>query len=319
MIRLPASRLKILHLSRLEIDDLAWNQGIANSVNPRVYALSWYLDAVTQRQWSALVSMDYRFLFPLPLNGKIVGLPRISRPILCQQLGLFGPRVDAEVLREFIAAIPRKYRLIRLSLNSHCALPELTERTNMELSLQLPLATIRAKYSKTLVKHIRRAAKRGLRVIVAQDPNTVTSLFRQEIGHQVNWNDAIYQQINRCLAECIERNYGAAYQVVNASDQVVAAGFFLVGFGRVINLFAAANEEGKTNYATHLLTDAAIANYHSTAKVFDFEGSDIPGVATFFQNFGAVRVPYYDLERSTLPYPLAAGLKLLKRFKLLSK
>jgi len=41
------------------------------------------------------------------------------------------------------------------------------------------------------------------------------------------------------------------------------------------------------------LFDSIIEEYAGQKKILDFEGSGIPGVARFFQSFGAVNEPYY--------------------------
>jgi len=44
------------------------------------------------------------------------------------------------------------------------------------------------------------------------------------------------------------------------------------------------------------LIDAEIDHHFEEASLYDFEGSDIAGVADFFRGFGAVERPYQTLE-----------------------
>ena len=292
--------MNILHLKRHEIDDAIWDASLKTAGNRRIYALTWYLDLVTQGQWNALVSEDYQYLYPLPFNKKIPGIFQVQRPFICQQLGLFGPEVSDQVLQQFIKAIPKQYRRINLSMNAACRLPGLKERTNLELSLDRDLTTIRAGYSKSLRKRIRRAGT-DLRVEQTNDLSPILSMYRTEIGERLGWSTTIFQRVEQLLTECLQRKKAAAYLVYNSSNEVIAGGCFLLGFGRVINVLGAANGLGKKQFATHFLIDAVIEAHHEACTVFDFEGSDLPGVADFFRSYGAERVPYYELERDELP------------------
>lgn len=301
--------MNLLHLKRHEIDDDAWNASLKAASNRRIYAATWYLDLVTQEQWNALVSDDYRYLFPLPFNQKIPGLLQVQRPIICQQLGLFGEVINEEVLRRFIAAIPKKYRRINLSLNAACRLPELKERTNLELSLSDDITTIRAGYSKSLRKRIRRAEKE-LRVEKTTDLTQIISLYQEEVGGRLGWSKATFQDLEKLLSACLEREKVVAYLVYNLADELVAGGCFLLDTDRIINVLGAANAKGRQQFATHFLLDKVIDIHQPTVSIFDFEGSDLAGVSDFFRSYGATRVPYYELERDTFPLAVKWILKL---------
>jgi hypothetical protein len=38
--------------------------------------------------------------------------------------------------------------------------------------------------------------------------------------------------------------------------------------------------------------------------ILDFEGSDQPGIAHFYSNFGGVDQPYFCYRRNRLPWPV---------------
>ncbi|MEM9836093.1 MAG: GNAT family N-acetyltransferase [Bacteroidota bacterium] len=304
--------MKIIHLTRQSIDEAAWDASLAKSTNRRIYAASWYLDLVTNQQWNALVSTDYQYLFPLPFHRKLLGLAQVQRPFLCQQLGLFGPSISPSILSEFIRAIPESYRRIELSLNSECRLEALAVRTNFELSLQGSITEIRAHYSKSLKKRIRRATAH-LSLTATDDIPTIVELYQAEIGARLGWTKATFSRVQRILKSCHARGQLKAYLVHHtASGKLVAGGCFLLGFDRVINVFGAANQAGKELSATHFLTDQVIEIHQATHSIFDFEGSDIPGIAAFFQSFAPALVPYYHLQRDTLPSVLTYLLKLIR-------
>jgi hypothetical protein len=66
------------------------------------------------------------------------------------------------------------------------------------------------------------------------------------------------------------------------------ADFYLAG-GRL------ATDEGTSAHA--LLLDRAVTQAHGRGNDFDFEGSMVPGIANFFQSFGAHPFPYTRIRR----------------------
>ena len=58
-------KCRLKHLKREDIDVKKWDDIIKNAVQSRIYAFSWYLDAMTDGKWSALVIDDYVSVFPI--------------------------------------------------------------------------------------------------------------------------------------------------------------------------------------------------------------------------------------------------------------
>jgi hypothetical protein len=61
--------------------------------------------------------------------------------------------------------------------------------------------------------------------------------------------------------------------------------------------------EGRKVEANHYLVDSVIKEFAGTSLTFDFEGSDLPGVKSFYENFGAVNEPYFIVKYNNLPWP----------------
>jgi hypothetical protein len=71
--------MPIKYLSREELDDVKYNNCIAESTQSNVYAFSWYLDIVSD-QWSALILNDYEAVMPLTWNSKFKFLNYAIQP-----------------------------------------------------------------------------------------------------------------------------------------------------------------------------------------------------------------------------------------------
>ncbi|WEK35446.1 MAG: GNAT family N-acetyltransferase [Candidatus Pseudobacter hemicellulosilyticus] len=108
--------LDIHYYRRDQLDSQRWDQCIDNAGNGNVYAYSGYLDGMAQN-WDALVLNDYEAVMPLTWNRKW-GIPYLYQPAFTAAAGVFGNGITGTVLQAFLLAIPRKFRLIEISLNS---------------------------------------------------------------------------------------------------------------------------------------------------------------------------------------------------------
>ncbi|HKJ06346.1 MAG TPA: hypothetical protein VJ970_02645, partial [Flavobacteriaceae bacterium] len=103
--------------SRNNLDVNAYNKCLANSINARIYANSWYLDAVADN-WEVLVLNNYEAVMPLPWNEKLF-IKYIYPPVWTQQLGVFSnKKLSTETIELFLKSIPKKFKKITIQLNS---------------------------------------------------------------------------------------------------------------------------------------------------------------------------------------------------------
>lgn len=292
----------IQHFERSAIDDERWDDCVERMGLPYVH--SWYLDIVTEKNWNGLIYGDYEAVLPLPYNRKLLGFYQVYQPILSQQSGVCGT-TDSSIISALIAAIPAQYRRVYISLQASQAhlLKNTTarERTNLVLSLERPYTEIRQQYSKSLRKRIRKAGE-VQSFELSGNLEELVQLYRQEIGDRLEWGSEQFDWARQLIQTAINQQKGLIASVKAASGETTAISFFLVSHGRVINLFGASSAEGKAQFAMHLLLDGMIQHFaESDKQLFDFEGSEIPGVATFFRSFGATAEVYAVYERNTLP------------------
>ncbi|MDR1631378.1 MAG: hypothetical protein LBR97_00560, partial [Dysgonamonadaceae bacterium] len=73
--------MKIEWLKHEEIDFQAYNRCIESSSFGAVYAMSWYLDAVSPF-WELLMAENYRYVMPLPVKRKF-RIKYLMQPLFC--------------------------------------------------------------------------------------------------------------------------------------------------------------------------------------------------------------------------------------------
>ena len=293
--------IKLLH--RDQIDITQWNARVEESGNGLPYALSEYLDIVTDRQWCALVGDDYEAIFPLPIEYKL-GAKMFLQPPFTQQLGLIAKGGNQEILLDFINSIPSDFKLLHLKGNEKSAIANhenfnIIRRTNLLLPLNVDYEEIKARYSKSLRKRIRKN-EGYYEIEESEDIDLVVSFYQNEMSEKVGLNSEQYGTARKLFRYLINCNLGKIY--IAKYDGDVQGALFVIHFqNRIINLFGTSNRKGKENFAMHLILNQIIEQHSNTETIFDFEGSDLSGVNKFYQSFGAQQVDYPEYYKEQLP------------------
>ena len=308
----------IRYLKNKAIDKPKWDALIAECGN--IYAYSWYLD-IAHPGWDALVDDNYQAVMPLT-GGKKFGVNYLFQPFFVQQLGVFSktPMTEGK-LKDFLDAIPEKYRFCELRLNESNTLDndieEFEYHRNILLVLNQDIQSLRANYHQNTKRNLAKAENHNLYLLETVQPQQVVDLFRNNRGALLEkWGDSEYGVLLRLVEEAEKRD--AAF-VWGVSDQEggdpLCAAIFMQTNDRITFLFSGLNEEGKQCQAMTYLIDQVIQRYANQPITFDFEGSDNDNLARFYLGFGGceVRYPGYTFNRMS---PMGkALLKVWKRRK----
>ena len=111
-------------------------------------------------------------------------------------------------------------------------------------------------------------------------------------------NDTINnQQVFFLFTEAVMDNgMGQIVAARKSTGELISAILLLKHKGRAINLINTSNTFSKQTGAMHMLLDELICKILKDCVLFDFEGSTIPGVARFYQSFGARTETYFRYE-----------------------
>jgi hypothetical protein len=296
----------IKHLQNKEIDKKRWDECIAQSFNGIIYAYSWYLDIVCEG-WEALIEDDYKKVMPLTGRSKF-GIHYLYQPYFTQQLGVFSTgRLTESDVRDFLSAIPQKYKLVEISLNTYSKLEscegfELKRSLNHELDLISDYDTLYRQYSENTKRNIKKAGKAGLSIIEYVSPGVVIDLFSRNKGKEVaKFRDHHYEMLERLIVECVQRGKGQVLGVAGKDGAVCAGAFFVESNGKVIFIFSGRNEQAKSDGAMFFLIDKFIEANAQRNLVLDFEGSNDPDLARFYKGFGSKECVYLQVRKNNLP------------------
>ncbi len=285
----------ISYLKRHELDEDKYNSCIKLSINSRIYAYSWYLDIVADN-WDVLVLNNYEAVMPLPWRSKYF-IKYIYPPAWIQQLGVFSEsEIDDSLIQEFIHSIPNKFKKVTIQFNvgNDISLKKTTKRVNYILPLNKTYEEIYKGY-RTDRKNRVNQAKRNELIIKNCSFVELENIAKVDYSF-INIKESNYKKLKFLTTYIQNNNSGFILGVYK--DQILLGGaIFLKDNERINYLFSVVTSQGKKQQATSMLINNVINKYSNSRYIFDFEGSMIPGIASFFKSFGAEQESYFLYQK----------------------
>jgi hypothetical protein len=303
----------INYIAHNEIEPQRWDDCIMQSENRLPYALSWWLDAVCP-EWDALIEDDYKAVMPLTWNRKL-GIDYLYQPYFTQQLGVFSTLTsDPGLVSRFLEAIPARFSYIDIHLNSNNQ-PVNREfryvpRRNFTLDLSISYIQLFSNYHRSFRRNVNKAVHSDLIVKPGPGPSVFAAFIQKCLNEKLTNLRKNFHVIQlKIINATIQNKTGKILGVYNHAGELLAAGLFVEAAGRYTLLVSASTPAGKKQLAMYLLVDYAIREKAESGLIFDFEGSNIPGIAFFNSGFGSKESFYSAAIRNNLPWPL----RLIKR------
>jgi len=295
---------KLNIINNKNIDRSKWDAAIENSICPKVYALSWYLDIVCPN-WEAIIINDYEIVFPLPVFKKW-GIKKLVRPFFTQQLGVFSSSaILPSVHEDIINLILKEFKIINISTYHKWGVEKkITEnyKTNYILNLQQPYSTLMQGYSENTKRNIQQARNQDVNVEDAPDFETILDCFKNETGKKIdNLKDQDYKMLHELALTASQKGIGHSIHAIDKNEAFCSGIFYLQFKNRIYNIIPCSTESGKEFKAMFLILNYLIQKNADSNKILDFEGSEIEGVARFYKGFGAVNEPYYQYYFNNMP------------------
>ena len=338
------SRYEIHYLQRQEIDTAKWDACIDKAPNGLIYGRSFYLDHMAAGQWDALVLGDYEAIMPLAWRRKW-GIRYLYQPPFTQQLGIFSGAetsptstsvsaetspastsgvpiitsitastitspLSASLANAFLHHLDRHFRFAEIFLNYGNPTPYFPPYTNYILDLGAPYHRLAGQYKKDLVRNLRLASRSSLHYIKEFDLTTALSLYKDRYQDRTpHLKEEAYTRFAALCQSLHGKGQLLVKAITDTQQRPLATAILPRDKGRIYLVQSTSLPEGRQAEANHFLLDRLIAEYAGQPMILDFEGSDLPGVAHFYRNFGAQDQPYFFYRRNRLPWPL----RLLKR------
>ncbi len=282
----------IKYIKRKDLEVEKYDACIENSLQSKVYAFSWYLDIVAEN-WDVLVLDDYKAVMPIPWNRKYF-IKYALQSFFCQQIGIYSGKkqLKQSSVNLFFQKIPKS--ILFLNLNVNVGLSSSTKKTNYELDLEQDYNQIYKNYRKDRIKSLKKASLAELYFQDFDNQVQLIDLYKEVFGY-VQHSEKYFNTIKQVMDFCLQNDLGFVRNVFYR-ENLVCVGFFIQYQSRIYYLFSASSKLGKQYGATTFLIDSVIKEYSMEKIVFDFEGSSIPNVASFYKSFGSVKTTYYNYQ-----------------------
>lgn len=274
--------------------------------HPDLYAAPWWLDAVCgEGKWGVvqLVNNDDQTNVFIPFcKTQIRQLSALITPPLTQWIPVLAKDdIHHFSVFEFLKSLP-KCSIIDLTMKvgENPVLPTNDFRINFKYSYVIPYHVIRDQiklnYNEGLRRNLREAEK-NYSITLSDDIPMFLHLCKSSYINRKLKPPTWLDQIIPLVVDALKKNGSGVIHFAFHREVVIAG--ILTGWDKRTTYYLTGGRNGDEQGASAhaLLLDHVINEAHKRGHSFDFEGSMNPGIANFFQSFGATPEPYLQIRK----------------------
>ncbi|MES2329349.1 MAG: hypothetical protein V4539_07065 [Bacteroidota bacterium] len=301
-------RIKIL--SSKQINAVKWDRCVAENANGLIYSSTVYLNAMS-KNWHGIVIDDYAAVMALPWKRKLRIRYGYTPPFM-QQLGLVGEATNEEfqrILKLFYKFFPLADVNFNFANTNIQQLLPVIPRNNFTIDLSTGYDRIKANYKSNLKENIRKASHESLAYTEAGVTEGITMYHSQYHERMKHIKEKDYLHFSKLCDHLKDSEHCFARAAKNNKDEILAIAVFLKDNKRIYNMMNTTTTHGREKEANHFLLNQVLHEFAGQSLLFDFEGSELPGVREFYENFGPMNQPYFHYHYNGYSWPI----KLLKK------
>lgn len=302
----------IRYLAHSDIDFKKWDSCVVASKDGLIYNQSIYLNTMSENKWDAIIWKDYEAVLAIPWRRKY-GIKYAYQPAFIQQLGILSAlEIDEDLTNKFLVSLTKEIKFIEYPFNHLNEISghslEIQKRKNYILELKNITEPL-ADFSNSFRKNIKQLQRWNLTYHTETDPSfcielyadlyldRITALTKKDIAHFKTLCNSYYKNGNLIMRKVMLKN------------EVVAVVLLLIDYKRIYNILSCITAIGKTLRANYFLYLNVFEEIKGRDLVFDFEGSEIKGVADFYETMHPSLEYYQRVKFNNLPKLI----KLLKK------
>jgi|GEM_PF-1479217 len=274
---------------------------------PSLFSAPWWLDATCgEGNWGVAMTFGQHGepIAALPYqHTRIRGLTACITPPLTPTIAVIGSTAP-ETLSALFRSLPAS-QITDLSLQFDAELlpTDHPYKISLKYSYILPAGTsheqVRKGYSEGLRRNIRQSENDYTVTTSSHGESTdllhhlIIASFAQQRLQPPGWMRSVLPRLFQELA-----NRGCGQILLANTDDETYAGIGIAWDETTCYYLAGGRQQGDKGSSAHaLLLDHAIGLAREKGLTFDFEGSMHPGIANFFQSFGATPVAFPRMRR----------------------
>jgi hypothetical protein len=297
----------IRYVPHVAIDKQQWDLCVRDAKNSLIYAESAYLDMICPG-WDALIAGNYEVIMPLPWKKKY-GIRYLYQPFAFAQGGLFyKENCTAQMVQFFIKKAMFHFSYGTIDLNESNQITSIENasikmRDNYVLNLWEPYEINFSAFNKDAKKNLRQANAFEQQITYQVPVSIVIEMYKTQYGLLNKAAKRDYEKL-LLLVENFVANDKAFTIGVETGNELTASAIFFKDAHRLYYVLGAPSARGKECKSMHLLIDHVIKTFSNGKYELDFEGSDIPSVATFYKKFAPANRQYAQVHFNRLPFLL---------------
>lgn len=284
-----------------------------------VFEQPWWLDIVAKDSWKEVCVVEngqVKARLPYMCTKGLLGY-KIKMPKLTQTLGIWmlddsdnqGNKNLAEqkdLIYQLLEQIP-PMRDIRIRLDSSChyVLPYLWKGFTIVPTFSYRIHDlsnidkIYENFGKIVKKNIK-SAKNKVVIHDEPDPERLYKMLELTFRHQKRKYPLSKEFIKEIVSECEKRKAGKMLSAIDKDGNVHACSYFVYDHNVCYYLISGSNPEFRSSGAQTLILWEGIQFAAKVSRAFDFEGSVIEGIETYFRAFGGDVIVNYEVRRQSL-------------------
>lgn len=284
------------------INQQQWDACVSKHSNGLIYAQYDYLDHICDN-WSGLVIGDYEAVMPLPWRRKY-GFRYYYIPPFIQQLGFIGDTSLLKSIQEELIQKIRSYAWygdLHLNFSNHLLASELQckNRTNYIIHLNRSYVEIYKDYQPALKHLLSKTSNNSF--VYSKENQLVDTIRHYQEQYAERMSHLSLEDFTRLSELCKfywDRGECVLRSVRSEQGLILSDTLLLKDQRRVYHLLNTTFPEGRKAHSNHWLLDQILKEFAEQDLLFDFEGSDLPGVKSFYSKFGGHVQPYFHYKRN---------------------
>lgn len=291
-----------------------------------IFEQPFWLDIVAKGQWGEVFTKAGNNVIarmPYVIHGDKIVMPPLTQTLgpwiapECRefQRGNAQLRKQKEIIAELLSQLPahKSFSMTFDSSNSYI-LPyrwhdfSFTPAFSYRIEDLTDTNRVYANFSKTVVKNIK-TARHKVEIIESVDSGKMLHLLDLTFQSQDRKNPMNQKLVKKIIDTAIEHHFGKLLLSVDERQNIHSGAFLLYDKNVCYYLFGGTNPEFKSGGAQSLVLWTAIQFAATVSEKFDFEGSMVEGIETFFNQFGGRQVINYHVTKNSLAADIFSVLK----------
>ncbi len=290
-------------ISNQELDKEFWDKLMREAKAP-IYQYSWYLDAVFPN-WKAVISDNNNLYFPICQKKKL-GISYLFQPKFSQKFevvnSMSGILNMPNSLTDFLQ---KNFPFAEIMIGTKPQSNEIVKRSRKNMFIQTYLdRPIDSDFSINVKRKIKKASTYSSLIEINNDWNYFFHFYKSTLPENLTLSESDFESIHRLTKAADSIGSLQTFYHLNVDREPIGVVLTVSDNNRSHLLLSSNTEVGMKLGSTAYIIQHILNKVRLTSGIFDFEGSEIPGVKHFYSLFKPTEEEYYFVSWNHLPFPL---------------